>query len=132
MCEGLRRLYRKAIEGVVSDRKQQDHLNPDDVREHIDRHFRDPISLESVARMFLVSKEHLSRVFRKSFGSTINEYITARRMERARQLISAEDLEIKDAAAMTGYSDLAYFYRVFKKFHGITPGQARGMTKTDQ
>ncbi|MFW5710704.1 MAG: helix-turn-helix domain-containing protein [bacterium] len=46
-------------------------------------------------------------------------------MEAARHLIVNEGAEIKQAAALTGYSDLAYFYRVFKKFFGIAPGQLR-------
>ena len=125
LCRGIRDLYHDSIEAVVEERKRRDHLNPRDVRDHIDRHYRDPISLESVARMFLVSKEHLSRVFRREFNVTINDYITSLRMERARFLITEKKLEIKEAALLTGYGELAYFYRVFKKYYGKTPGQVR-------
>ena len=72
-----------------------------------------------------MSKEHLSRLFRREFGVTVHDYITTLRMERARYLITEKRLEIKEAALLTGYSELAYFYRVFKKHFGITPGQVR-------
>ena len=125
LCDGIRRIYQSAIRAIIDDRSRRDHLDPQDVKDHIDRHFRDPISLESVARMFLISKEHLSRVFRKTFNATVNEYITSLRMERARYLITEEEIEIKQVAYLTGYSELPYFYRVFKKYFGLTPGQIR-------
>ncbi len=44
-------------------------------------------------------------------------------MDKAKRLMVDQDLAIKDVANMVGYSDLAYFYRVFKKYVGIAPGE---------
>ena len=123
--DALAAVFDEAIEIIKEARRFKDYLDIEMVKEHIDHYFQEPISLESVAQMFLVSKEHLSRAFRKSEQATVNEYITRRRMESARHMIVNEHAEIKQAAALTGYSDLAYFYRVFKKFFGIAPGQLR-------
>ena len=119
------RIYRQAIAEIENTRRSRDVLDLDEVRAHIDHYFGDPLSLQSVARLFLVSREHLSRVFKKRFGVTVNDYITERRMGRAQELLRDGDLEIKQIGRMVGYNDLAYFYRVFKKQFGYPPGKAR-------
>lgn len=119
------RLYAQAIDRIQADRRKADHLDLAEVKEHIDHYYADPLSLHSVARLFLVSKEHLSRVFRKEFGVTVNDYITERRMEKAQHLLEERELEIKQIALLVGYGDLTYFYRVFKKRFGYPPGQVR-------
>ena len=123
--ETLARLFERAIEHIETFRRNGDQLDLKDVKDHIDHYFRDPLSLHSVAKLFLVSKEHLSRAFRKSFGATVNDYITERRMTAAHELLAEGSFEIKEIARMVGYNDLAYFYRVFKKQFGFPPGQMR-------
>jgi two-component system response regulator YesN len=118
-------VFERAINSVQESTRRRDHLDLDEVREHIDSYYQDPLSLQSVANLFLVSKEHLSRAFRKAFGETVNEYISRRRMETARELIVRDGMDIKQVAYLTGYQDLAYFYRVFKKQFGVPPGQVR-------
>jgi len=125
MFDALAAVSAEAIDLIKEARRFKDYLDTDMVKDHIDHYFQEPISLETVAQMFLVSKEHLSRAFRKSQQETVNEYITRRRMEAARHMIIEEEIEIKEAAYLSGYSDLAYFYRVFKKHFGSAPGQLR-------
>jgi two-component system response regulator YesN len=122
---GLAGVFDEAIETIREARRFKDQLDIAAVTEHIDHYFQEPISLETVARLFLVSKEHLSRRFREIQGETVNEYITRKRMETAHRLIVEDGVEIKETAFLVGYSDLAYFYRVFKKQFGVPPGQIR-------
>jgi len=125
VINALATVFGDAITAVRDTRQFTDHLDTADVREHIDHYYQEAISLETLARQFLVSKEHLSRCFRKAQGETVNAYITRRRMETAHRLITREGLEIKEVAILTGYSELAYFYRVFKKHFGAPPAQLR-------
>jgi len=118
-------LYGKAIEALLLLRQSRNRLDMADVRQYVDAHYQNPISLESVAGQFLVSKEHLSRMFKTSVGENLTDYIVRRRMEKARGLIADEGMSIKHAAQLAGYEDIAYFYRVFKKHFGMTPGQLR-------
>lgn len=97
-----------------------------DVRRYIDYHFAEPISLESLARRFFVSKEYLSRAFKTFAGENMTDYITRKRMERAHALILQKQYEIRQISRIVGYEDNAYFYRVFKKYYGCTPGEVRG------
>jgi two-component system, response regulator YesN len=121
--EAIARVFDTVIGEMKQRRGGPDRLDLAEVKAHIDAYYRDPLSLHSVARLFLVSKEHLSRVFRRQYGTTVNDYITGRRMQAAHELLTAGDLEIKEIALLVGYNDLAYFYRVFKKQFGMPPGK---------
>jgi two-component system response regulator YesN len=117
--------YGEAIEAMEQFRKNRKHLDLTEVQAHIDHYYQDPISLETIAHHFYVSKEHLSRSFKSFKGENVSDYIVRRRMEKAKELIVEHRLAIKHVAQMTGYADLAYFYRVFKKHFGVTPGELR-------
>jgi two-component system response regulator YesN len=118
-------LYALAVDGLLALRQARGRLEMEDVLGYIDAHFQDAISLETVAGQFLVSREHLSRAFKARTGENLSDYIVRKRMEKARSLIAEERLPIKHAAQLSGYEDIAYFYRVFKKHFGITPGDLR-------
>ncbi|WP_168735498.1 response regulator transcription factor [Cohnella fermenti] len=126
MTTELSRLYAATISSIEARRRGRGRLDLEDVRGYLDRHYLDPVTLESVAQQFLVSKEHLSRAFKAHVGETLTDYVIRKRMEKARELIGAEGISIKQAAEMTGYPELAYFYRVFKKQFGYPPGELRG------
>lgn len=117
--------YDDTIKLIKEFQIQKGFLNLSEVKEHIDRYYQEQLSLDTVSKLFLVSKEHMSRAFKKTYKITINDYITSLRMEKARELIVDEKVEIKLVAFLCGYTDLAYFYRVFKKHFGIPPGQMR-------
>lgn len=118
-------LYEKAMNAIENIQKNKNRLDISEVKAYIDRYFQDPISLETVAQRFFVSKEHLSRTFKLLVGENITDYILKRRMEKAKELIVGQKLAIKNVAQMMGYEDLAYFYKVFKKHYGLTPGELR-------
>ncbi len=121
----INRLYSDAIDAIEANRRNRIRLDVAEVQAHIDRHYEDPISLDTVAQHFFVSKEHLSRVFKSRQGENLSDYIVRKRMEKARELIVIQKLAIKHVAQLTGYADVAYFYRVFKKYFGQTPGDLR-------
>lgn len=118
-------LYQKTIDEIETQRKNKNKLDVTEVQAYIDRHFQDGISLDMIAQHFFVSKEYLSRTFKDVTGENISETIVRRRMEKAREWIVEHRMSIKNAAQLTGYTDLAYFYRVFKKHFGTTPGDMR-------
>ncbi|OUS78676.1 hypothetical protein B1748_00955 [Paenibacillus sp. MY03] len=118
-------IYALAVEGLLSLRQSRSRLDMEDVVAYIDAHFQDAISLETVSGQFLISREHLSRAFKARTGENLSDYIVRKRMEKARSLIAVDRLPIKHAAQLSGYEDIAYFYRVFKKHFGITPGELR-------
>ncbi len=123
--DDLRGFYRVAINEIVTARRNSSRLNIKAVQVYIDGHYQDHVSLDSIARRFFVSKEYLSRLFKSQSGENVSAYVTRKRMEKARELILDQGMTIRSAAQLTGYDDLAYFYRVFKLHFGHTPGDLR-------
>lgn len=94
---------------------------------YIDANFqREDISLNRVAREVNISANYLSAVFSQEMGTTFVEYLTARRMEKARELLRASDLRSGEIAVAVGYRDPHYFSFLFKKTQGCTPRDYRG------
>lgn len=86
----------------------------------IDRSYRESISIADIAAAAYMSSSHISRVFKRETGMTINEYLNMRRITHAKNLI----MEGKKATAVyldCGFSDYSTFYRNFTRFVGMTP-----------
>ena len=93
----------------------------------IDEHYQsEDISLNRVAKEVNLSPNYLSAVFSQEMGTTFVEYLTARRMEKARELLRHSDLRSGEIAAAVGYKDSHYFSFLFKKTQGCTPRDYRG------
>ena len=97
---------------------------------YIDAHFSEPLSLESIAKTFFVSPCYLSHKFKNETGYTIKRYILNRKLGEAQSLLVFSDIPIKEIAAVCGYSNLQYFYSVFKKYVGNTPNEIRNYYET--
>ncbi len=92
---------------------------------YIDAHLQQPLSAEQICRDMHLSKTGLYRLFSEHLGCGVNQYITARRMEIARELLLHTDLPVSEICARSGISNYTYFCRLFKKRNGITPLQYR-------
>jgi len=92
---------------------------------YIDRHFVEPISLVQVARAAGMAPASLSRLLSKSEGITFEACLRARRILRARQLLSSTGLTVSRVAEMSGWRSVQHFCRAFKAATGKTPGRYR-------
>lgn len=92
----------------------------------IDEHFtEDNLSLNRVAQQVNISPNYLSAVFSQEKGKTLTEYVTERRMERAKELLRTTDKRSGEVAFEVGYRDPHYFSFIFKKTQGCTPRDYR-------
>lgn len=92
---------------------------------HIGQHFRDDISLGGLADAFYVHPAYLSAVIKKETGQTFTSLLTDLRLKEARRLLATSHHKIGDVAALSGFSDYPYFFQVFKKYEGLSPGEYR-------
>lgn len=93
---------------------------------YINEHYQcEDISLNRVAKEVDLSPNYLSAVFSQEMSTTFVEYLTAKRMEKARELLRASDLRSGEIAAAVGYKDSHYFSFLFKKTQGCTPRDYR-------
>ncbi len=94
---------------------------------YIDSHFtEESLSLNQVAREVNISANYLSAVFSQEMGATFTEYVTSKRMDRAKELLRTTDKRSGEVAAAVGYRDPHYFSFLFKKTQGCTPRDYRG------
>jgi len=98
--------------------------------EYIRQHPTDELSLSSIAEQLNLNKSYLSRIFSQDCGQSLTEYVTAFRVEEAKKGL-AEGLSIKESAKRAGFSNLPYFFRLFKQYAGQTPQDyQRAMSKS--
>ncbi len=91
----------------------------------IRQHYPEEISLELLSDIASQSAFHLSRNFKHHTGMHIVEFTNRVRIERARQLLAETNLAVKEISRMVGFSDPAYFARVFRSIEQSTPSAFR-------
>ena len=89
--------------------------------QHINESYSMPISLDSLAEKYSLSRSFFSRKFREVTGFGLSEYITVVRIKNAARLLSEKKMNVTDAAFAVGYNDSSYFTSSFKRVMGITP-----------
>ncbi|MPM94812.1 HTH-type transcriptional activator Btr [bioreactor metagenome] len=83
------------------------------------------LSLNRVAQQINISPNYLSAVFSQEMGCTLTEYLTEKRMEKARELLRSTTKRSGEIAFEVGYKDAHYFSFLFKKSQGCTPRDYR-------
>ena len=96
-----------------------------EVRDYLDRHYDEKISLDQLADRFYLSKFYLTHMFREQFGQTITAYLQAVRITHAKQKLRFSGESLEAIALSCGFSTPAYFSRVFREVEGIPPGVYR-------
>lgn len=92
---------------------------------NIQQHYFENITLTTLAKMVSIHPIYLSELFKKETNMNISNYITAYRIERAKEMLQDIENKIYDVANLVGYDDSRYFSQVFKKHTGMTPTQYR-------
>ncbi len=93
--------------------------------DYMGTHFREDLSLSSVAEALFVSKYTLSGVFSKSLNMNFNDYLNSLRINLAMQLMEGSDRTITDICYEAGFGNVRTFNRAFMKQCGITPSEYR-------
>ena len=83
------------------------------------------VSLDQFAAGCSLSVRQASRLFRIELGATFREHLTRIRVDRARRMLAESSLPVVQVAAETGWSSLAHFNSVFRRFTGTTPSAYR-------
>lgn len=88
--------------------------------QYVDAHFRETITLDDMAKFVMLSKYHISRIFKREVGMTISTYINMRRILHAKNKI-LQGGKIINIFNECGYNDYSTFYRAFVRIAGISP-----------
>lgn len=99
-----------------------------EVKKYIREHMIDTINISDVANELHFNPHYLMRSFKNKTGLSIMKYITKIRLDTSKKLLTETQLPIKEVASLAGYSDYAYFTRVFRKEIGVSPSRFRNNT----
>ena len=91
----------------------------------IQDNYASPLSRESVAALFNITPNHLSRLFSQQGTMSFVEYVRWVRMAKARMILQKYHLPVAEVAKRCGFNDSDYFCRVFRRQFGLTPGEYR-------
>lgn len=116
-----------SIERAISEEKsKRNYIVIEKAIEYISQNFKDlNLSLQTVSDAVGLSSSYLNQIFKTEKEVSISEYIVNYRIEKAKEYLIDKDFTIKNIANMVGFSNDNYFYTVFKKNTGLTPGQYR-------
>jgi len=95
------------------------------VREYIDCHLADCLSLEELSEHVHLHPVYLSKLYKQETGENLSAYIAMKRLEKAARLLVESNLHVVDISQMVGYKKTQYFIKLFKGEYGVTPQQYR-------
>lgn len=96
---------------------------------HIERAYAS-CTLEDCASSFGMSAGYLSKMLKTQTGSTFTQLVQKQRMSVAKLLLSEGNLPVTEVARSVGYENVSFFYRVFKRSCGVSPGEWREQAHT--
>ena len=92
---------------------------------YIQQNFTGKILLKEFGEQFHLSEKYISRYFKEHFHITISQYVTYLRLKHAKQLLQDTDIPVTEIAMQSGYQNISYFIRSFKKTYEMSPLQYR-------
>lgn len=120
----------KAPKPVPNSINSQKHIERcTEILDYIDNHYMENLSLQTLADVFSLSKEHLSRTFKTYMDTTFKKYLTSIRVHHAYQMLVDSDLSILQIALDNGFSDARAFSSAFYAYYGETPLKYRKSIK---
>jgi YesN/AraC family two-component response regulator len=95
------------------------------ILKYLGDNFRSRLTLEDISEATHISKYYLCHSFKQHLNMTIFEYILAKRISYAKRLLVYSDMSISRISIESGFSDFAYFSKIFKKSEGLSPKEYR-------
>jgi AraC-like DNA-binding protein/ligand-binding sensor protein len=94
-------------------------------KQFVQAHAEEPIHLEQVVQHVNVSRFHFCKVFKKTTGMTLTEYVARVRVERAKSLLVDPSLRVSEVVYAAGFGSIPQFNSVFKRHVGMPPTEYR-------
>ncbi len=90
-------------------------------RDFIDHCYDHPLNLDQISEKACFSRYHFLRLFRQAFNITPHQYLIEKRIEKAKELLTSNDLRVTDVCFEVGFQSLGSFSSLFHKYVGHAP-----------
>ena len=104
------------------------HSQIDEILDYINQNLAENLSISMLAAHFYLSNSYLCKIFKTATGTTINRYITAKRISQAKAML-AEGYSVAETGSLCGFGDYSNFLKSFTKVVGISPKKYASFTQ---
>ncbi|WP_419954833.1 response regulator transcription factor [Neobacillus niacini] len=121
-------LIEKVVDTKLVEANTQNPSNREPIRaavDYINNNLKNELTQKEVADHVHLNPSYLSSLFKEHVKLTFSEYVTRRRIQRAKELLITTNLPINDIAEESGYKTAKYFIKIFKELEGLTPSAYR-------
>lgn len=119
---------KKLVDPILMATSQEERKYSLPVQEAIDyleQHLHEPVSLRDLSEVLHMNTSYLSALFKEQTGLTFSDYLTRKRLQRAKELLLNTRLSINEISEMVGYQTPKYFVKVFRTAENVSPGRYR-------
>lgn len=95
------------------------------LKSYIDTHFKEPLTLDDLAKVSHQNKYYIAHAFKSAFGISPIRYLTERRVDEGKQLLEITDYSISLVATLAGFSSMSVFTQTFKRITSQSPNEYR-------
>lgn len=95
------------------------------IKKYIRDNIGEELTRKTLASIVYLSPDYLSHVFSEKTGESLSSFILSERIKKSKELLLYSQMNIRDIAIMTGFSNISYFSRQFKNITGMTPQEFR-------
>lgn len=122
-------MVEEMLEIACPEKKINSQSSPEEiivqVHEYLMEHMEERITIEELAKKFLINKTTLKQVFKKIYGTSMAAHMKEHRMEKAALLLKNSDANIAQIAKTVGYESQSKFSESFQETYGILPSEYR-------
>lgn len=118
-------IMKESCHPVVAEKPQGNKIDIVPVKEYLDEHYSEKITLNTLGDFFYANPTYLNRTFKAQYGISIMNYLKHIRMAKAKQMLRYTSTKIEEIGILCGLGELSYFSRTFKKEEGVSPRSFR-------
>lgn len=105
--------------------KTNTNFIPEMIKNYIDAHINEKITLDDISNNLYISKSHIERTFKEEYNQTPMAYCANQKISQVASMLITTNYSISHIAQQFGYSDVKYMSKIFKKIKGKTPMEYR-------
>lgn len=114
-------LIRNDTKGLLAGQDRVERIRLKPVLDFVEVRINDKIAVEEACRLANMSYYYFVKFFKKVMGMSFTEYVNFRKIKLAEQLLLTRDLSVSEVGEQIGMSNMAHFYKTFKRFNGYSP-----------
>ncbi|GKX31586.1 DNA-binding response regulator [Vallitalea longa] len=119
-------LFKNIINHLITIEEKESSRLIQKAKEYISMNYNSAITLDDICEYVSVSKSYFCYMFKREMGSSIWNYLTYYRIEKAKELLKDTDMKNYEISYSIGYENPSYFTKTFRKLTGMTPQEFKG------